>query len=427
MTCPAAAVPLLERDREITAAARGVEGLCADEPTGGLLIYSGEAGLGKTAILDTVRDLAGPRCTVWSARCGETLTSVPFHVVRQLLQPALTVHAPDDARALLGDRYDIVGPALGIAPPNVQQTDPQGVRDGLDAVVARLAELHRPLVLVLDDAHWCDLETLAWLTAFAQRPGGLPVLVVLAYRTGEAVGDTVEYLYRLDTTATASVPLRALTPDAIAQLSRTALGEHADDPFCREIWAVTGGNAYEAVELLARVRDDALDPVEDSAGALRALGASARGSGIIARLEELGPAVTRFAWAAGILGTDISLQLVASLAGLGSAEAARCAERLRTARILTGSDPMEFVHPLIAGAVYRAVPAATRTAMHGLAAWVVTDAGRGPAAAARHLLQVHPEEDPELVEQLRAAAAEHLAVGAPDAARRCLEPVSYTI
>ncbi|MGC5411028.1 ATP-binding protein, partial [Streptomyces sp. DT225] len=39
----------------------------------------------------------------------------------------------------------------------------------------------------------------------------------------------------------------------------------------------------------------------------------------------------------------------------------------------------------------------------------------------RHLLEVHPDDDQELVEQLRAAAKQHLAVGAPEAARRCLE------
>lgn len=416
-----AAVPLLEREDEIAVGARAVEALCAGESTGGLLIYSGEAGLGKTALLDTVSTQAAGRCTVWSARGGETLTSVPFHVVRQLLQPALTMPGIRDARDLLGDRYDIVGPALGVAPPGAQQADPQGVRDGLEAVAARLGRLFRPLVFIVDDAQWCDLETLAWLASFTGREDGPPVLVVLAYRTGEAEGDAADCLRVLEGAASENVQLRALTPDAIAQLSRSALGAHADDPFCREVWAVTGGNAYETVELLARVRDDAIDPVEDSAGALRALGASARGSGLIARLEELGTGATRFAWAAGILGTGISLGLAGRLAGMSEAEAADCAERLRTARILTGSDPMEFVHPLIAGAVYRAVPPATRTAMHGQAAWAVTMAGRGAAAAAPHLLQVHPDDDPELVAQLREAAAEHLAVGAPDAARRCLE------
>ncbi len=412
-------VPLLERETELAAAARAVDALCADVPAGGVLVCGGEAGLGKTALLSEIRRLAAGRCTVWSARAGETVTSVPFHVVRQLLQPALALPGAVDARELLGDGYEIIGPALGVAPAGVR-ADPQGVRDGLDALVLRLAAVHRPLVLLVDDAHWADLETLGWLASFVQRDD-LPVLVVIAYRTEEPTGDTAECIRAMEAVAGQCVTLRALSPEAVASLARAALGEHADDPFCREVWAVTGGNLYETVELVAKVRDGCLDPVEGSAGALRALGAAARGTGLIARLEELGTDTTRFAWAAAILGTEISLDLAASLAGLDGARAADCAERLRTARILAGTDPMEFVHPLIAGAVYRAIPPATRTAMHCRAAWAVTRAGRGAAAAARHLLEVHPDDDPELVAQLREAASEHLAVGAPDAARRCLE------
>ncbi|MEV8019078.1 AAA family ATPase [Streptomyces sp. NPDC086554] len=415
--------PLWERDAELAAAARAVDELCSDSMTaGGLLVFRGEAGIGKTALLTEVRRIAEGRATVWSARGGETVTSVPFNVVRQLLQPALVSLTPDEAREYLGDWYEIAGPALGIAEPGGVQADPQGVCDGLVEAVARLAGLHWPLVLIIDDAHWADQETLHWLAAFAQRLAELPVLVVVAHRPDEAKGDSARHLAAVGAASGPSTVLRALTPDAAAGLTRATLGEHADAPFCREVWAVTGGNPYESVELLAKVQDSELEPVEGSADELRALNRSARGRGLVARLEGLGTDVTRFAWAAAILGEAIPLDLAASLAGMTRETAERCAERLRTARILLGDDRgMEFVHPLIASAVYRSIPTATRTAMHGQAAWAVTLSGRGAAAASRHLLEVHPDDDPELVEQLRQAAAEHLAVGAPDAARRCLE------
>ncbi|MFD3486358.1 ATP-binding protein [Streptomyces sp. NPDC058665] len=416
-----AGLPLLEREPEIAAAAHAVEGLFGDTPSGGLLVYRGAAGLGKTALLAEVRRMAAGRCTVWSARGGETVTTVPFHVVRQLLQPALTERGPDSLRDLLGAGYDIVGPALGIAPPGARPADPQGVRDGLETLFRRLAETVPPLVLVVDDAHWSDLESLAWLASFARRTGGPPILVVVAYRSEDAIGECAHLLRALGESARLLVTLKALTSEATAKLARATLGEHADDQFCREVWEVTGGNAYETVELLAKARDEALDPVGRSADALSALGAATRGTGLIARLEGLGPTTTRFAWAAAILGTDISLELVVSLAGMGPAEAADCAERLRLARILVGNDQLEFVHPLIATGVYRAIPSAVRTAFHGRAAWLVTRKGLGAALADRHLLEVHPDNDAELVGQLREAAAEHLAVGAPDAARRCLE------
>lgn len=415
--------PLYEREPELATAAQAVDALCGAQSVGGLLIFSGEAGIGKTALLGEIQKIAADRCTVWSARGGETVTSVPFHVVRQLLQPALDRFPPDEVRALFGSWYEIAAPALGLAEPTGPQPDPQGVRDGLDFVVARLASRlsHHPLLLIIDDAHWADGESLAWLASFTARLGELPVLVVQAHRPEELAARQKEGGPGSAHPSQIRVALRALTPDATAELVRAALGEHADDPFCREVWAVTGGNPYEAVELVAKVQDRELAPLEESAGLLRELGASARGSGLVARLERLGTNANRFAWAAAVLGTDISQDLAATLAGMSPAEAADCTARLREARIVTGFDPLEFVHPLIASAVYRSIPPATRTAMHGRAAWAITRAGLGPAAASRHLLEVHPDDDQELVEQLREAAKQHLAVGAPEAARRCLE------
>lgn len=412
--------PLYEREPELAAAAQAVDALCGAQAAGGLLIFSGEAGIGKTALLTEIQAMAADRCTIWSARGGETVTSVPFHVVRQLLQPALDQFPPDEVRGLFGAWFEVAAPALGLAEPSGPQPDPQGVRDGLDHVVSRLASRlsHRPLLLIIDDAHWADGESLAWLASFTARLGELPVLVVQAHRPEELAARTGDGGSH---PAQVRVALRALTSDATAELVRATLGDHADDPFCREVWAVTGGNPYEAVELVAKVQDCELAPLEESAGLLRELGASARGSGLVARLERLGTNANRFAWAAAVLGTDISQDLAATLAGMSPAEAADCTARLRDARIVSGLDPLEFVHPLIATAVYRSIPPATRTAMHGRAAWAITRAGLGAAAASRHLLEVHPDDDQELVEQLREAAGQHLAVGAPEAARRCLE------
>ncbi|NED88589.1 ATP-binding protein, partial [Streptomyces sp. SID11233] len=88
----------------------------------------------------------------------------------------------------------------------------------------------------------------------------------------------------------------------------------------------------------------------------------------------------------------------------------------------TGADDdLQFVHPLIATAVHESMSPFHRTALHGRAADLVMESGRGPAAASRHLLQLVPDDDPHVVARLRAAAREHLAVGAPEAARLCLE------
>ncbi|MGW0945403.1 ATP-binding protein [Streptomyces sp. NPDC002623] len=429
----AASASLWERDEEVAAIAEAVETLCADTSSSGhLLVLRGEAGFGKTALLAETRRIAEDRgCAVWSARGGETLRSVPFNVVRQLLQPALLSLHPEEAREYLGDWHDIAGPALGIAEPGEGHADPQGVCDGLVAAVTRLARRDYPLVLLVDDAHWADQETLRWLSVFVERLDELAVLIVVARRPGEVKGEAARHLDAVGEAAGRAVTvLNALTPPAVAGLTRATLGEHADAAFCREVWAVTAGNPYETVELLAKVRESRLEPSESSATELRPLNRAARGGGLVDRLETLGMEAHKFAMAAAILGADISVAQAARLAGLERDEAVRCAELLRNARILTEPDPgavpaddgdLEFVHPLIATAVYDSIPGGLRTAMHGIAAQVVTDAGKGLAAASRHLLQVHADGDEELVEQLREAAREHLAVGAPDAARRCLE------
>ncbi len=431
----AASASLWERDAELAAVSKAVDALRDDSSPSGpgsLLVFSGEAGIGKTALLAETRRIAEKRgCTVWSARAGEVVTSVPFNVVRQLLQPALVSLMPEEAREYLGDWYDVAGPALGITEPGERQADPRGVCDGLVVAVTRLAKREWPLVLLIDDVHWADRETLRWLAAFVERLDDLRVLVMVACRPGEVTGESARLLDLIAAAAChPTSTLSALTPEATAGLTRAALGAHADDPFCREVWAVTGGNPYETVELLAKVQDRRLEPVEASAAELRDLNRTARGTGLVARLEGLGIEATRFAWAAAILGTGITVDLVARLATMRHEDAGRCAELLSAARILTESDPtnrqadggeLEFVHPLIASAVYCSIPDGLRTAMHGIAAQVVTDSGSGAAAASRHLLEVHPDDDEELVEQMREAAREHVAVGAPEAARRCLE------
>ncbi|HZG06094.1 MAG TPA: AAA family ATPase [Streptomyces sp.] len=416
---------MFEREHELRALDDALSDLAGG--TGGVLAFAGAAGLGKTALLAEVRRRAVARgCTVLSARGGEQEQELPFHTVRQLVQPLLAAVGEDEHRRMLGSWYDIVAPAIGLVAPEGGGTpDPQGVRDGLDWVATCFAVRHRPVVMILDDAHWIDAESLAWVTAFAPRAEELPVLIAVAYRPDEHPYRTAPFHSLAVRHGSRPFDLMALTPQAVARLVRHALGPGADEPFCRECWAVTGGNPFEVGELTAKVAERRLEPRRENVAELRELASTIKGSGLVQRLERLGTAAVRLAWAAAVLGTEISPSLAAAVAGLGPEEAAGARARLHAARILAGGteegEPLRFFHPLIATAVYQAIPAALRVALHGQAAAVVTDAGQGPTAAARHLLEVHPDGDPDVVATLRAAAREYLRAGAPEAARRCLE------
>ncbi|WP_371484703.1 AAA family ATPase [Kitasatospora sp. NBC_00315] len=418
-----------ERERELRAAEEAVgslRGAPVGEPpgapgAGGILLYAGRPGLGKTALLAEVRRSAAhdAGCTVLFARGGERRRNDPFHVVRQLLRPVVGTLSDAERQEAFGSWGDIVGPAVGLTPP-AGRLDPQGVRDGLDFVLARLARLRAPLVLMVDDLHWADLESLGWLAAFAVHTRELPVLLVLAHR--DEFADDAAPLHQLVARAGTRYELRPLKPASVADLVRGRLGKAAEDAFCREVWTVTGGNPFETATLLRRVLEQDLAPVEENSGRLRPLAAEARGMTLRGWLDRLGAGTLQFAWAAAMLGTGIRPELAAAICAQGPAAAARSVGELRRHRVLTDAADgrLEFVHPLIATSVYQSMPAATRTAMHGVAATEIQNAGQGLLAASRHLLETVPDGDHETVAALRGAAAEHLAIGAPDAARRCL-------
>ncbi|MET9885659.1 AAA family ATPase [Streptomyces sp. NPDC006430] len=430
-----ASQPLLERESEILAIHRAVDDLCgtshhgASGRRGGVLTFAGSGGIGKTTLLAEARRHAAERsCTVLFARGGEQEKQVPFHVMRQLIQPAFAAMSEGERRDVLGTWYDIVAPALGLTAAAEGSTapDPQGVRDGLDWVVTHLTVRSAPVVLVLDDAHWADAESLAWLTAFAARAEELGMLIMVACRPDEIPADAGSLRSLMGRQGTRPHELAPLTTSAVARIVRDALGQNADDVFCRECWAITGGNPFEVVELAMKGRDRELKPHQDSIPQLRDLASAVKGSGLIDRLEQLGPSTVRLAWAAAVLGTAIPTGIVGSVAALGEAQVDQAIAQLKAARILTvltsvrRKEVVEFFHPLIATAVYRSIPPGVRVAMHGMAAQALVDDGQGAAAAARHLLEMHPDGDPWVVQQLRQAARESFSAGAPDAARRYL-------
>ncbi|MFJ7165113.1 ATP-binding protein [Streptomyces globosus] len=426
--------PLLERESEILAIQRAVDDLCGGSDLGsatrrgGVLTFAGSAGIGKTTLLAEARRHAAERgCTVLFARGGEQEKQVPFHVMRQLIQPAYAAMTEGERRESLGAWYDIVAPALGLtAAQGAAAPDPQGVRDGLDWVVTQLSVRNAPVVLVLDDAHWADAESLAWLTSFAARAEELAMLIIVACRPDEIPVDAAFLRALMGRRGTRPHELAPLTTGAVARIVRDALGSGADDMFCRECWAITAGNPFEVVELAMKGRDQGLKPNQDNIPELRDLASAVKGSGLIDRLEQLGPSTVRLAWAAAVLGNAVPAGTVASVAALGEAQASEAISQLRAARILTvltglrTKEVVEFYHPLIATAVYRSIPPGVRVAMHGMAAQALIDGGHGASAAARHLLEMHPEGDPWVVQQLRQAANESFAAGAPDAARRYL-------
>ncbi|MFH8222094.1 ATP-binding protein [Streptomyces sp. NPDC018057] len=422
--------PLLERQRELRVLDDALASLAASAEGslrgGGLLAFTGPAGLGKTTLMAQLRARAlAQGCTVLSARGGENEQELAFHVVRQLVQPPLAAMPEAERREFLGSWYDIVATALGLeASDSARVPDPAGVRDGLDWVMTRLTVARAPVVLLLDDAHWSDAESLSWLASFAPRIENLPLLIVVAYRPGELPPEATAFRALVEHHENRPHALRPLSATAVARIIREHVGESAEDAFCEECCAVTEGRPFEAVELAIQLAERQVRGTGADLPVMRDVASAIKGPGLLDRLRRLGPGTVMFASAAAVLGTSVPPDLAAAVAVVGVEQAAQETAKLRAARILTDSPGtggnLEFTHPLIATAIYRSIPPGLRVGLHNAAAEAVRAAGLGPTAAARHLLEVPSEARPEAVTCLREAAREYLRAGAPEAARRAL-------
>ncbi|MGW3988793.1 ATP-binding protein [Streptomyces sp. NPDC004830] len=424
--------PLLERARELraleTALAElryAVDGVPRARSRG-LLAFTGSAGLGKTALVTQARARAAARgFTVFSGRGGEKDQKLAFHVARQLVQPSLAALDTEKLRQALGSWYDVVSAALGLeAKGAARLPDPDCVREGLDWVMTRLVVRRAPAVLLLDDLHWADAESLGWLASFASRADDLPLLVVAAYRPDELPPEGAALRTLGGRHGSRSFRLERLSADGVARIVRDELGRDAEDRFCKECWSVTGGSPFEAVELAIRLGEQNLRGTEGDLTAMREIAATVKGPGLHERLQRLDTRTVRFAQTAAVLGSPFCPRRAAAIAVLGDEDAARAVADLRAARFLAeGEGPrgeLEFVHPLVATSVYRHIRSGFRVLLHNLAAESLRTSGESPTAAARHLLEVPCEGRPEAVACLREAARESLGAGATDAARRLL-------
>ena len=202
-------VRLLGRTSELAtleqAAREALDGSCA------LLLIEGEAGVGKTRLLDELATtLAGVR--IGRASCSELERHLPYVPLATALREALTgVDLDPDRR-----------PALGQILPELALGEPEGFPE-LEALeaLAELISAHAPLVLLLDDLQWADQETIAALSYLQRRCMGTRAVLAAATRSEETPPDHPVRRLR----ANMVVRLEPLTPADLAPLGVPALHE----------------------------------------------------------------------------------------------------------------------------------------------------------------------------------------------------------
>lgn len=328
---------------------------------GGAMVLRGEAGAGKTALLDAAAARGGAMRVL---RTGgvESESDLAFAALHQLLWPVAGL-----LDALPGPQRDAVRAALG------QDAGGAGERFLLGAgVLSLLAEAAGPegLVCVVDDFQWVDRASADALLFAARRLGSERIAMVLAVRGDAPVRGVMS-----------TVGVRGLPEDAAAELLESRHGMLAG-PVRRELITLTGANALALNEIGARLTPAQLagrEPLPDPLpGGARLFGDRVTGLSAPARMVALLAAVE----------TDLEVILNAAERLAPGSGAAAFAELEGSGLAKVSGTGLRFRHPLMRSAIHEAAaPAEIRHAHAVLAeltagdrrAWHLAGAALGQA------------------------------------------------
>jgi DNA-binding CsgD family transcriptional regulator/tetratricopeptide (TPR) repeat protein len=260
---------LLERSSQLEALRQYAADVRAGD--GRLLLVGGEAGVGKSSLVEAFElDAAAAGITWYVGACDGLFTPRALGPLRDIAAQAGGAFA--DLVAQDAQREDLFPALLG----HLRDTGPVG--------------------LVVEDVHWADEATLDLLGYIGRRLRGIPALVILTYRddetqTNHVLQSALGELSRLRATRRISVP--PLTAAAVEELARPAGLEGG------ELYRLTAGNPFFVAEML-QMPDVAVSPsVRDA---------------VLARLAQLDDRARDCAWTTALMGARIDIDLLRTVA-----------------------------------------------------------------------------------------------------------------
>lgn len=394
--------------------------------TGGVTLVTGEAGIGKTHLVDVGLGALDPdRFHVAWGRSVEGDFAPGYWPWTQALT-RLADEVDPRAIAAAGGHLRSVLPDLAVRHPADDTTgdDPVAARFAAQRAVARFLERvgdDRPTVVVLDDLHWADGSSLRLLAALVDELVRTRVLVVGTYRPVEGALNTAltDVLAAVARSATGRrIELAGLDRIEVAA-HLEAFGVDLDARTAAEVQRRTKGNPFFVTELARAMRSR---PDGDVTSLLRDVPHGVTDV-VRQRLTRLPDHTVELLQLAAVAGRSSELDVVASASGLTVDDVL---DRIEPA-IVTSVVELEpdlpggvrFSHDLVRDAVYSAVPASTRVRLHRRIADALVEHSGEPAAAriARHLWEALPLGTASSVRRWSEVAAHQAAaIGADDEA-----------
>jgi class 3 adenylate cyclase/tetratricopeptide (TPR) repeat protein len=390
---------------------RDALGACRVSGTGQAVVVRGEAGIGKTRLVEEFQAQAtaeGFACHLslvldFGAGTGQdairALTrsllglragSEPAARQAALEQAAAADPALVDRRVFLNDLLDLPQPTevRGLYDAMDGATRSRGVRETVAALV-RQASTRAPLLLAIEDLHWADQATLGHLASLAEAAATCPVILVM---TSRIEGDPLDHAWRASIGGSPLVtidlqPLRAPEANALA-----AAYFDANSDFARRCIERAAGNPLFLEQLLRHAKGAAETAVPGSVQSL-----------VQARIDQLDPFNKQALQAAAIFGQRFALDALRHALQSPDYSCAALVERFLIRPI---GEEFLFAHALIRDAVYDTLLRPRRRELHRRAAeWF---ASRDLVLHAEHLDRAEAPEAPHAyLEAARAQAADY--------------------
>jgi hypothetical protein len=438
--------PCVGREKEL-AQLEAVWAECTGESVARVVLVTGPPGAGKSRLQHELLSRVRRRgdVTVLLARLSAIAATSAFALARQLVQQAAGVREgmPQDEQFVALEHHlrsvapaaevprlaELLGELLGAptthapSPPlRAARSDPRILHDAIkrafeDWLAAEVAT--RPLLVVLEDLHFADPASVAFLDEALRRLAERPWMVLALARP--EVHDAFPRLWTAHDPQ--EIPLGKLTRRAAERLVRAALGDDVDPATLLRIVERADGNAFYLEELIRSVATARSDELPATVLAM-----------VQSRLERLEPEARRALRAASIFGEVFWSGGVAALLS-GRAPTADAADWLRILRDrellqaraegkFPGETEYAFRHALLRDGAYAMLTEADRTAGHrGAAAWLEAHGEGDAVVLADHFVRGDEpvRARPWLLRAARAAVRGGLYEHSVDLAQRAVD------
>ncbi|HEX5618624.1 MAG TPA: AAA family ATPase [Solirubrobacteraceae bacterium] len=368
----------------------------------GAAVVRGPAGIGKSALVAEARRRVGGRVR-WLAAAADPVSRGALQPLRSVALDVLGNERRLDATVSilrLEAHRGYLRALVGLPDSGYEQAEPRArARGMLDALVAlfRALSSQRPLVLELDDLHWSDLETLAFLPELLSALADRPFALVATTREPESLADV-----------TLDLALGELASDDLGALGMTVLDEALAPETCAWLEERTQCNPFFAQQVLLHMRE--CGHLVPSVDGLRLTAAGEAvpptvDAVIVARLDGLPSDLRRVVRCAAVLGVRADEEELTRLLARDGAPVDDLPRLISVAGahgVWTRVDrTLVFAHALVRDAVYGTLLLARRRELH--------------AAAADVIEALHADLGPHL----HRLANHHAGAGANDRARAC--------